>query len=88
MSGHTPRPWLTDFDCSGWSIGTKDKFVAFTNGYQSDEDINEDEEAANARLIAAAPDLLAALKRVCSHGYRSSPDWDSARAAIAKAEGA
>ena len=45
------------------------------------------EAKANARLIAAAPDLLEALKRVCSHGYRSSPDWDNARAAITKAEG-
>lgn len=47
---------------------------------------------ANARLIAAAPDLLAALRAmVC----RCEPDtdgadrrmWEDARAAIAKAEG-
>jgi hypothetical protein len=88
MSGHTPGPWLTDVDVSGWSVGTEDKFIAFTNGEHSDEDISPNEEAANARLMAAAPDLLEALKRVCSHGYRSSPDWDNARAAIAKAEGA
>ena len=88
MSAHTPGPWMTDVDCSGWSVGTVDKFIAFTNGEHSDEDISPDEEAANARLMAAAPDLLEALKRVCSHGYRTSPDWDNARAAIAKAEGA
>lgn len=56
---------------------------------------------ANARLIAAAPDLLAALKAICKdatececHGEPSTVDgiqWDdiiAARAAIAKAGGA
>jgi hypothetical protein len=52
---------------------------------------------ANARLIAAAPDLLAALQALhaCHRGFSSSPDWgaldDEARAAaesaIAKATG-
>jgi hypothetical protein len=62
MSEHTPGPWLADVDGSGWSINTEDKGVAFTCGEANDEDISKDEEAANARLIAAAPDLLAALK--------------------------
>jgi hypothetical protein len=88
MSGHTPGPWILDVDCSGWSIGPEGMTVALTCGVATDEDISEEEEKANARLIAAGPDLLKALKRVCSHGYRTSPDWDNARAAIAKAEGA
>lgn len=54
------------------------------------------ETEGNARLIAAAPDLLAALKRVVNLArLRSTPDCTciqcttvaDARAAIAKAEG-
>ncbi len=40
---------------------------------------------ANARLIAAAPDLLAALKHLIRDGGRG--DFPTAEAAIAKAEG-
>lgn len=53
------------------------------------------ENEANARLIAAAPDLAAALERLIaehdepgSHGRPSRYAWDQARAAIAGAEGA
>lgn len=41
---------------------------------------------ADARLIAAAPDLLAALKAVVSVADRATVEFDKARAAIAKAE--
>lgn len=49
------------------------------------------EREANARLIAAAPDLLAALKTLCA-AYEACngedhPAYKQARAAIAKAEG-
>lgn len=48
---------------------------------------------ANARLIAAAPELLEALKAIATHGEPIYPaDWtrmkDAGLAAIAKAEGA
>lgn len=47
---------------------------------------------ANARLIAAAPELLAALKYLLPIATRAfgvlTADLDSARDAIAKAEGA
>lgn len=46
-----------------------------------------DEQIANARLIAAAPDLLAALKGVLRIADRKTVEFDAARAAIAKAEG-
>ena len=42
---------------------------------------------ANAHLIAAAPDLLAALKEVASHADDECGFMPLARAAIAKAEG-
>lgn len=48
-----------------------------------------DEQAvATARLIAAVPDLLAALKAVVAISDRKHDAWDAAHAAIAKAEGA
>lgn len=45
------------------------------------------EGQANARLIAAAPDLLAALKAALSVADRATDEFDLARAAIAEAEG-
>lgn len=53
-------------------------------------DLNVDEQAANARLIAAAPELLVALRRAAEllARYPKHDDaWNQARAAIAKAEG-
>jgi hypothetical protein len=52
-------------------------------------------QEANARLIAAAPDMLAALERIADpSNYGSDGGWDAAsypdeiaRAAIAKARG-
>lgn len=41
---------------------------------------------ADARLIAAAPDLLAALKAVMAVADRKTDEFDRARAAISKAE--
>jgi hypothetical protein len=56
--------------CGGWSFYGRDVL---------------DEQQANARLIAAAPDLLAACIEVAS-GY-STRGSEMARAAIAKATG-
>ena len=51
--------------------------------------ISHDEEFANARLIAAAPELLEALQSCLDHGCMTGADWvsDKAQAAIAKATG-
>lgn len=89
---HTPGPWcIDDFEQVGLHVamhpqkttairaGTKaGRLIAFL--HQSDE--------ANARLIAAAPDLLAALKDLLDDidEYVGNKFWiDRARAAIAKA---
>lgn len=48
----------------------------------------DDEAIATARLIAAAPDLLAALKGILHIADRKAAEFDAAHAAIAKAEGA
>lgn len=45
------------------------------------------EKDANARLIAAAPDLLAALKHLMRYDFGESDGAKAGRAAIAKAEG-
>ena len=43
--------------------------------------------AANARLIAAAPELLEALKAVVIIADRATVEFDAAKAAISKATG-
>lgn len=45
------------------------------------------ETLANARLIAAAPELLAALQAVVRVADRATIEFDAARRAIAKATG-
>jgi hypothetical protein len=42
---------------------------------------------ANARLIAAAPDLLDACRAVLADGFLDRPSLNKCRAAIAKADG-
>ena len=58
MSGHTPGPWAEDAKHTGGAravIGDGQQLVALVYGRAREE------QSANARLIAAAPDLLAAL---------------------------
>ncbi|MGP0075591.1 MAG: hypothetical protein ACLPWF_27055 [Bryobacteraceae bacterium] len=87
---HTPGPWeyLPDFDGTHWT-GSKSVFA---------EDRSEicvttrgGQEAANVLLIAAAPELLEALKRIdtACNTFNGVPGGELqaiARAAIAKAE--
>ena len=92
---HTPGPWIADIE----EYPYRREIFITTENYDPDADEGEricrvfDDTnigIANARLIAAAPELLEALKicqvRIfmvdgCSHEY------EQARAAIAKAEG-
>lgn len=90
MSAHTPGPWLVlrDPEVGGPLVATED--VAIADVMEMEGGMSE----ANARLIAAAPDLLAALRQVVESAY-PNPDehptmtaaWRVAEAAIAKAEG-
>jgi hypothetical protein len=74
MSAHTPGPWFAnaaigtdDADC-GWHIEPEcidfqyRGMVCSLNDAEHIEGITKSERDANARLIAAAPELLALLK--------------------------
>ena len=93
MSKHTPGPWEVEQDGPWTLVRGRDPELPSDdipgplvctpadNGYTQ----------ANAHLIAAAPDLLAALKEIVAGiSVGTDPDhpWiKEARAAIAKAEG-
>lgn len=95
MSGHTRGPWWieeqTSHDDTGWNVMADAGNVAVSSEYPY-FCINRE---ADARLIAAAPDLLAALLDCIAALERDHPDIATqrnaaalnARAAIAKAEG-
>lgn len=99
MSKHTPGPWVV-FDGHFPGIdGDDGKFSVLIYGEELEEGgirgRTSEEIAANARLIAAAPDLLEALdslKSAVVEGWYSNGEWwqegiDLASAAIAKAKG-
>jgi hypothetical protein len=72
-----------------WRIGDAGMTVfGPPNGNPSPETVAATRNRANARLIAAAPDLLHALQLIDSNAAEN-PDWIRrvARAAIAKAGG-
>lgn len=84
---HTPGPWQADSDA--YVVNEYNQVIA--DVFINDDD-NWRERAANARLIAAAPELLAALQAVADYlpvsGILLRNDIDAAmRAAIAKATG-
>ena len=85
---HTPGPW---------NVGLREDQTIFTENLRvATVECPRKEWKANARLIAAAPDMLAALKALhaAHRAFSGSEDWgvydDEARAAaeaaIAKAE--
>ena len=99
MSKHTPGPWVTDDTLPGnvYSSDATGSIIATVTGFEWARR-GKTVEKANARLIAAAPDMLEALKaiNVClSPGNRTFDEMirdcglacDVARTAIAKATG-
>lgn len=110
VAGHTAGPWNAD-DFTVWATdgtGTVNRFslrveggyVWRKQGWSPAEKTTDAELLANVALIAAAPDLLAALqtllKRHCDEadagpdffGADEEPEVIAARAAIAKATAA
>jgi len=87
----TPGPWTLKEYGRGLSVRSGDQVVASVMVAQKREDWRQRDQA-NARLIAAAPELLAALIRVTpewkyedEHCPGSACDGCRARAAIRKA---
>jgi len=65
---HTPGPWRTDELETRWEVFDRDDLIVATvyKDGGSKPIICDDEVAANAHLIGAAPDLLAACKLALS----------------------
>lgn len=88
MSQHTPGPWAFVQGGSGdfptWNVRLGDRGLITLPATASMETMD-----ADARLIAAAPDLLNAVRFLLSNPDNriSSADLNAAHAAIAKAEG-
>jgi len=109
VSKHTPGPWeyLTETTYAGdypYSVGHKVKIgneilTISCHGYGADKFFEE--AAANARLIAAAPEMYEALRWLLHLAHdvsKAGPDfpvteeewadaWESAKAALERAEG-
>jgi hypothetical protein len=86
---HTPGPWMVDRPGTLFHIRTMDE-INGTVATCDPCDFATQEQLANARLIAAAPELLEALRELVESVAISDPgvyDLDAARAAIAKATG-
>jgi hypothetical protein len=90
---HTPGPWRVEYD----HICTDDLSVRICRTPEPGRRASISQQDANARLIAAAPELLEWLKESVEHAEKfidaDDPEntipgfyW-SAKAAIAKAEG-
>lgn len=97
MSKHTPGPWVVGENQDHDAIMASDYYVATVHDACGIES-NDETSRANAKLIAAAPDLLEALR--CSvaafegdtideieadYGIATAQRVDMARAAIRKA---
>lgn len=79
---HTPGPWSLEYD---YSLVMKHHIV--TAGPIGPDEASQEEKKANARLIAAAPELLEALKAIVELNIfnDSIKGFDKAQRAILKA---
>lgn len=95
---HTPGPWFANKNTAGYydiSTGDTDYSPSFAAAHQNPYmQVDADVLDANARLIAAAPDMAEALEKALnfitnteSEMGETLPCGDAARAALAKAEG-
>jgi hypothetical protein len=92
---HTPGPWQIQFwndsarpsrrDTPVITTG-KDAIGELFNLWDEDGEDREAERLANARLIAAAPEMLEALQSL-THPMASDQDLQNALAVIAKVKG-
>lgn len=87
MTEHSPGPWTLFSTPLGVGVVGANSDIAHCDGHDSRR--SREEEEANARLIAAAPDLLAAAVHALESAVADDmDDWFAElRAAVAKAEG-
>jgi hypothetical protein len=99
MSEYTKSEWFTDEENEPWRIYSQTGFLIADCGLS--RRLSDDEMSANSQLIAAAPDMLAALElydRLMTEVWGSpnalSDDygdalqvWPAVRASILKAKG-
>jgi hypothetical protein len=85
---HTSGPWTVDYTDDGLCIYAGELLIAEVHGSTElfeVQGLHKQTMEANASLIAAAPDLLAALERMIEHGdrrnlyYEHGEDAPSAR---------
>ena len=99
MSGHTKGPWEVARTDAGIIVRTESvkktragaSRYAAIGGFDRSDPEQLAEALANARLIAAAPELLEALTDCVEHMHWTQPQGEAAlkkaKAAIAKATG-
>ena len=93
---HTPGPWTAFIEESvnviaimaGGEIGRGGREIVGWTGFDGNSIESVAENAANARLIAAAPDLLEACEAAL-HAFEDNwaINWEDLSVAIAKARG-
>lgn len=90
MTKHTPGPWRADVGC--YTVRADALPLSAATGLDSGAVAVAVQSIHDARLIAAAPELLAALEGVESHNAALKPEYKlseslmrQVRAAIAKA---
>jgi hypothetical protein len=94
VSAHTPGPWKAHFEeayyVTGPDLGRVAMMMNLKGPFGMRGRRSSDESAANCRLIAAAPEMLAVLLKLRRGDLhqRVRPLYNEARAAIAKAIGA
>jgi hypothetical protein len=95
MSNHTPGPWAVGQTVNNFVQIVAPEYRTLTDADHVVCELREWRQPRcddNAKLIAAAPELLAALKalldaQVCRDGGKDCAVCEDAYAAIAKAEG-
>lgn len=85
MSEYTRAPWILHY--SGTIYGNNDEEVVCSFDWSSFKEFNDRPEyKATARLIAAAPEMLEALKALLNQIETPGPGYTKAREAIQRAE--
>jgi hypothetical protein len=94
MSAYTPGPWKVDDYADDPRIRSERYCIALVTGGLDGDEKPEPTRLANAHLIAAAPELLEAVRALLAASDHTLPsEWrrdrpvSIAKAAIAKAEG-